>query len=406
MRRVLRLLAGRELDPIEPTVDALSSDGLPTRSVFGRARAGTRRLAVAGLFSTRCGLQRGAILMVKDLRARGFDVHALDLSRSLGTPIDSSFPGAVELDRSDPLDATDLMVHVNPTQFMDALRELRKVVPASSNVIGCWVWELPVMPESWRCSVRHCDAIWVPSPFVAETLARQMPKSADRIRVVPYAVDRDPIPGRTAESRRAARQRLGYAEGDFVVGYSFAFHSNYTRKNPSAAVDAFRLAFAASDSAAKLLIRMHDAAACPQLRAELLARAGGDPRIRFADLPSDRLPIVDFYHAVDLYLAPFRSEGYGLHLVEAVQAGLPVVATGWGLSPEIVARPGVHVLDYRLVPVHDPQGFYEPGADAVWAEPDVAQAARYAREVRERSLACRGEVRANASRVPSGCVSR
>jgi glycosyltransferase involved in cell wall biosynthesis len=406
MRRVLRLLAGRELDPIEPTVDVLFSDGLPRRSVFRRARAGTRRLAVAGFFSTRCGLQRGAILMVKDLRARGFDVHALDLSRSLGTPIDSSFPDAVELGRSGRLDATDLMVHVNPTQFMDALRELRKVVSASSNVIGCWVWELPVMPQSWRRSVRHCDAIWVPSPFVAEALARQMPKSAARTRIVPYAVDRDPMPGRTAESRRAARQRLGYAEGDFVVGYSFAFHSNYTRKNPVAAVDAFRLAFAASDASARLLIRMHDAAAYPQLRAELLARAGGDPRIRLVDPSSDRLPIVDFYHAIDLYLAPFRSEGYGLPLVEAVQAGLPVVATGWGLAPDILARPDVHVLDYRLVPVHDPQGFYQPGPDAVWAEPDIAQAARYARDIRERSLSGRGEVRADAIRVAPGCVSR
>jgi glycosyltransferase involved in cell wall biosynthesis len=134
---------------------------------------------------------------------------------------------------------------------------------------------------------------------------------------------------------------------------------------------------------------MHDAAEFPPLRADLLARAGEDPRIRFVDLASDRLPIVDFYHAIDLYLAPFRSEGYGLHLAEAAQAGLPVVATGWGLAPDILARPGVHTLAYRLVPVHDPQGFYSREPDAVWAEPDLAQAARYARDIRERNLASR-----------------
>ena len=400
MRRALRLLGGMELDPLEPTVDAPSSAGLPRRSVFGRAGAGNRRLVVAGLFSTRSGLQRGAILMVKDFRARGFDVQALDLSRTLGMPIDSSFPDAIELGRSDRLDATDLMVHLNPTQFMDGLRMLRKVVPRSSNVIGCWVWELPVMPGSWRRSARRCDAIWVPSPFVAETLSRAMPKYTDRIRIVPYAVDRDPVPGRTTESRRAARQRLGYADGDFVVGYSFAFYSNYARKNPSAAIDAFQSAFAASDSSAKLLIRMHDAAEHPRLRDQLRARAGGDPRIRFVDPSSDRLPIVDFYHALDLYLAPFRSEGYGLNLAEAVQSGLPVVATGWGLSPDILARPGVHVLDYRLVPVQDPQGFYQSGPGAVWAEPDVAQAARYALDIRTRSVRDRAEFRADAHSVP------
>jgi len=358
-------------DPVEPAAQ-------PT---------GTRRLAVAGLFSTRCGLQRGAALMVKEFRARGFDVQAIDLSRTLGMPLDASFPDAIEPARRRRLGVTDLIVHLNPTQFMEGLRALRKLVPGSSNVIGFWVWELPVLPESWRDSARRCDAIWVPSPFVADTLVRQMPEFAGAIRVVPHAVDRDPIPARTAESRRAVRQGLGYAEDDFVLGYSFAFHSNYARKNPAAAVDAFRMAFPGSDSSAKLLIRMHDAAEHPRLRAQLLARAGDDPRIRFVDLTSDRLPIVDFYHAIDLYLAPFRSEGYGLHLAEAVQAGLPVVATGWGLSPDILGRPGVHALAYRLVPVDDPQGFYRPGPEAVWAEPDLAQAARYVRDMRERSLA-------------------
>jgi glycosyltransferase involved in cell wall biosynthesis len=325
--------------------------------------------------------------MVKDFRARGFDVDAVDLSRRLGTPLDSSFPDAIEPGQAGRLQVTDLIVHLNPPQFMEGLRALRKLVPRSSNVIGYWVWELPVLPESWRDSARRCDAIWVPSPFVADTVSRQMPELADRVRVVPHAVDRDPMPAPTAESRRAVRQRLGFSECDFVLGYSFAFHSNYTRKNPSAAVEAFRMAFSPSDSSARLLIRMHDADAHPRLRGDLLARAGDDARIRFVDLSSDRLPIVDFYHAIDLYLAPFRSEGYGLQLAEAAQAGLPVVATGWGLAPDILARPGVHALAYRLVPVDDPQGFFKPGPDAVWAEPDLLQAARYARDIRARNLA-------------------
>jgi glycosyltransferase involved in cell wall biosynthesis len=358
-------------DPVEPTAQP----------------SGTQRLAVAGLFSTRCGLQRGASLMVKEFRARGYDVHAIDLSRRLGTPLNWSFPDAVEPGGADRLPVTDVIVHLNPPQFIEGLRALRKLVPRSGNLIGYWVWELPVLPESWRDSARRCDAIWVPSPFVADTLSRQMPDFADKVRVVPHAVDRDPMPAPTADSRQAIRQRLGYTEDDFVLGYSFAFHSNYARKNPAAAVDAFRMAFPASDPSAKLIIRMHDAAEHPQLRADLLAHAGDDARIRLVDLASDRLPIVDFYHAIDLYLAPFRSEGYGLQLAEAAQAGLPVVATGWGLSPDILARPGVHALAYRLVPVRDPQGFFKPGPAAVWAEPDLAQAARYARDIRERSLA-------------------
>src|ERR1043166_1139442 len=74
-RRLLRLIGKSSVAPVGP---ASPPSGGP--------RAG------GGLVSTRCCLQRGAILMVKDFRARGFDVDAVDLSRRLGTPLDSSFP--------------------------------------------------------------------------------------------------------------------------------------------------------------------------------------------------------------------------------------------------------------------------------------------------------------------------
>jgi len=372
-KRLLRLFAGQRATPIEP-------DAAPS---------GTRRLVVAGLFGTRCGLQRGAILMVKEFQARGFEVHAVDLSPDLRKPIDSSFPEATVPARLGQLPVTDVIVHLNPTDFIDGLRAMRRFIGVRSNVIAYWVWELPVLPKSWLRSARFCDAIWVPSPFVADTISRQMPEFAETVRIVPHPVDRDPIPTCTAESRRVVRDGLDYAETDFVLGYSFAFHSNYARKNPASVVTAFRLAFPETDSSAKLLIRMHDADKHPKLRAHLLACADGDPRVRFIDLSSERLPIVDFYHAIDLYFALFRSEGYGLQLVEAAQAGLPVVATGWGLAPDILARPGIQALSYRLVPVDDPQGFFASGPGAVWAEPDVAEAARYARDIRERTLASR-----------------
>ena len=382
VRSLVRLLSRATAAPIEPTAAADSAEGLARRNLFGPTSAMKRRLAVAGLFGTRCGLQRGAILMVKDFQARGFEVHAIDLSSALGWARDAPFPEALAPDRLAGLRSTDLIIHVNPDRFVDALRALPRSLRRGSNIIGYWVWELTVLPPSWRDSARHCDAIWAPSPFVADTLARQLPDFAGVIRVVPHAVDRDPIPHRTVESRRIARRQLGFSEDDFVLGYAFAFYSNYARKNPAAAIDAFRRAFPAADAPARLLIRMHDGDAHPHQRAHLMESVADDPRIHVVDLAHERLPIVAFYHALDLYLALSRSEGYGLHLAEAAQAGLPVIATGWGLSPDIQARAGVHPVDYRLVPVDDPQGFFEPGRGAVWAEPDVAHAARLIEEIR------------------------
>lgn len=59
--------------------------------------------------------------------------------------------------------------------------------------------------------------------------------------------------------------------------------------------------------------------------------------------------------AADIFALPTTGESYGLAVVEAVAAGLPVVATRTGAIPEIVGDAGL------LVPPDDPAGF----ADAV-----------------------------------------
>ena len=151
--------------------------------------------------------------------------------------------------------------------------------------------------------------------------------------------------------------------------------SNFARKNPVAAVQAFRLAFPADgEVTARLVLRCNEAEAYPAGIAALEAAIGGDTRIVLATQPGQKPPILDFYHMLDVYLSLHRSEGYGLNLAEAALLGVPVIATGWGLADDIAALPGVETVPWRLVPVDDPQGAYA-GLDAAWAEADVAAAA-------------------------------
>jgi glycosyltransferase involved in cell wall biosynthesis len=78
----------------------------------------------------------------------------------------------------------------------------------------------------------------------------------------------------------------------------------------------------------------------------------GDDRVRFAGvLPEDALPPV--YAAADLYVWPAVREAYGLALLEAEAAGLPVVAGREGGVAEVVAdgRSGI------LTPPREPGAF-------------------------------------------------
>ena len=109
--------------------------------------------------------------------------------------------------------------------------------------------------------------------------------------------------------------------------------------------------------------------------------AARDPRIVILDGRMRSLQIADFYHAIDTYLSLSRSEGYGLSIAEAAQVGIPVLATGWGLATDLANRPMVTAVDYRLAPVDDPQHVYDDINGAVWAEPDIEDAALKLRSI-------------------------
>lgn len=63
-----------------------------------------------------------------------------------------------------------------------------------------------------------------------------------------------------------------------------------------------------------------------------------------------------------------------------------VLATAWGLAPDILARPETIPIGYRIVRVLDPQGFYSQFPGARWAEPDIDEAASWLRLLRDRHV--------------------
>jgi glycosyltransferase involved in cell wall biosynthesis len=108
---------------------------------------------------------------------------------------------------------------------------------------------------------------------------------------------------------------------------------------------------------------------------------GISERVHFGGFHADVSP---FYGIADLFVLPSRSEGSANVLLEAMMAGVPIVATRAGGNPEIV-------LDEKtglLADVADPAGL----ADAVarlLEEPALAPrlvAASLARATREFSL--------------------
>jgi glycosyltransferase involved in cell wall biosynthesis len=183
---------------------------------------------------------------------------------------------------------------------------------------------------------------------------------AERLAVIPNGVDRERFAA--PADRAAARAALGIEDDRPVVALVGRIseekgQDDYVRAAPGVVAELPGALFLIVGSTAK------DAAAAP-LRD--LARAGGvEDAVRFTGYVDD-MPAL--YAAIDVLAAPSRWEGFGLMLVEAMAAGVPIVASAAGAIPEVVGDgPAL------LVPPREPAAL-GAAIRRVLSDPDAARA--------------------------------
>jgi mannosyltransferase len=66
-----------------------------------------------------------------------------------------------------------------------------------------------------------------------------------------------------------------------------------------------------------------------------IAAAGLSNRLRLAEETTE---IADWYRSIDLYVAPSRTEGFGLTPLEAMATGVPAIAGDVGAYPELIVQ--------------------------------------------------------------------
>lgn len=226
------------------------------------------------------------------------------------------------------------------------------------------VWELSRYPEEWAKRLDTFDEIWVPSQFVAEAVR---PAVRRPVTLLPWPIE--PVPGLLR-----GRRDFGVPESAYAFLFLFDLRSYLARKNPEAALEAFRRVVERRPaSPAVLVLKVAGAETNPgaldELR-EITAPFG--PRVVLLDRPATDSETKGLIRCCDAFLSLHRSEGFGRGLAEAMAFGRPVIATGYSGNLQFMNEGNSCLVGYDLVPV--PPDAYPCWLGQVWAEPRVDDA--------------------------------
>lgn len=338
-----------------------ASEARTRRRARRRDRRPTLPITVVGFHGAVHGLGEGARMLARGLADAGLPVRAADLSDFVGMPVD--LPPAYPPPH--PRERGVVISHINPPELLRWVNETEAQLLGGRRHIGYWAWELEDAPAAWAPAFDLVDEVWAPSAFAADALRKIAPARV-KVTPVPYPLYLNPRPA-------PDRARFGLPGDAVVVLMAFDLRSTAQRKNPYAALRAFRAAMRQTSRRALLLCKVVGADLYPETFSALASDVADDPAIRLMTQSLSAHDMAVLTASSDVILSLHRSEGYGLLLAEAIWLGKPTLATGWSSNVEFMDPASSQLIDYTLIPVEGDGAIYQAGR---WAAADEDDAAR------------------------------
>jgi glycosyltransferase involved in cell wall biosynthesis len=280
---------------------------------------------------------------------------------------------------------------VTALEFPLLVETLPQVFAASRRMIGYWFWELEHVPPEMISALDLVDEIWAGSRFVADAFTAVTDKPVCKLDI------------RVPEPTCSERERISFGPlkgtaGHFMFLVVFDHFSVVERKNPVGVIEAFKEAFEPGEGPV-LVIKSINGSARPKYQGQVEKAANGRPDIIVWDEFLARPDQMALVRAADCLVSLHRSEGLGLHLAEAMWLGTPTIATAYSGNLDFMDPSCSLLVRAGRTNVVDGQGAY-PSA-AMWADPDLREAASYMRQIASdpdlaRALASAGRTKMEA----------
>ena len=348
----------------------------PFRAEFARRHAHLG-INIVGFLTADLGLGESARCMVRAADTARIPTALVPLKLNCKNRLgDQTY--AARLTEANPHDVN--IVHVDPPASRDLDHHHGKNFRAGKYNIAYFAWELPEFPDDWVPSFDYYDEIWCPSDFARAAIAEKSPLP---VLTFPHAIS---IPAPT-EDNATLRARLQLPATPFLFLTLFDLNSYAARKNPRAALAAFRDSGLPA-TAANLVVKVQNLTGNEADFARLKAEAAGIPGIHFLTETLSRGDIYALEAACDVFVSLHRSEGFGLAVAECMALGKPVISTDWSATAEFVTIDNGCPVRAPLVALTENHGPYAKGQ--TWADPDTAHAAAHMRTLfADRALCAR-----------------
>ncbi len=245
--------------------------------------------------------------------------HSVTITREKGNDVNSYPPEIQELHQftsgKNPVDVT---IRNNwPPDFSR---------PASGKLVVIQPWEFGSTPRKWVEGFSdRVDEIWVPSNYVRDVyVASGVP--AEKVVIVPPGIDpnvfKPDVPAFELNSNK---------------GFKFLFVGGaIPRKGIDILLDAYTSAFSSSDDVC-LVIKDFGAdtfykGMSFRDRIKDMTRIPGAPAVEYIDRELSENDLAGLYVACDVLMNPYRGEGFGVPILEALACGTTPIITNGGAA--------------------------------------------------------------------------